>query len=624
MARHSFEITTVLNNYGQPRTLFLDIETSISRNRLRIRLVDMRGSCVGEGRYLLNLLSDAQKEHPVALLARFYERPHIQSDRYGYTLGTKLIPAQVASITEHWSAYGYPPGVNPENGEPDLEQLEILRSNTPPIEEEVEHVETRAYGEAGKAKIEAIRIEAQATLTELPYTYYYDFLTNEWVLRIPSPALLQRNLHDTPGSSDPAEGERFALYRHQSSPFSFYYTTDPTNFPEYEGRRYLIYHRVRRELEGQIELLPEWVIRNNRSRYYHLENNGAPFYADLQTYPTRPLRTSPNRSAALVNLPVGSPSFTCGSCHEEYSTAHVVRHRRSGSTLCETCYTEQGRFSSVQSYHSSDRNHTFVGDDAAPYKGLYFGIEFEIDEGSDKDDLAIDLYKLWNKNVYVEGDGSLSDDGVEIVLPPMSPSAVMSDERIPQTLKLARDYGFVGQDASASCGMHVSVSRSWFNDTSLDLFQRIFLYYGSEFRALSQRSKGWDYAEYPPLSSDERRKIKSADLRATYYWGDGDKYCAVATRSCGKRVEIRFFGMSIREESVYAKLELIFNVCHWTANVGTIPERFEDLIFCQPTKYLVPYATKYLNRAGINFVLDPHVVKEEVVKTEVETLNFVS
>jgi len=92
-----------------------------------------------------------------------------------------------------------------------------------------------------------------------------------------------------------------------------------------------------------------------------------------------------------------------------------------------------------------------------------FGIELEADYGNEKDAAARDV--TFGDLSYVKRDGSLTDDGIEIVTHPCSLRYHLEQYPWDEILSSLADYGFRSHDTS-TCGLHVHVSRSAFGETS--------------------------------------------------------------------------------------------------------------------------------------------------------------
>jgi hypothetical protein len=126
--------------------------------------------------------------------------------------------------------------------------------------------------------------------------------------------------------------------------------------------------------------------------------------------------------------------------------------------MCRECVDEMEDEDSynITSYHS----HTYhpVG------KGNKFkGIELEVDNGDDREECTSDLWDNYDsdrKHFYFEDDGSLSDDGFELITHPHTIEEFnkLNWNGIFNTI---RSYRFVSHDAD-NCGLHIHYSREWF------------------------------------------------------------------------------------------------------------------------------------------------------------------
>ena len=127
--------------------------------------------------------------------------------------------------------------------------------------------------------------------------------------------------------------------------------------------------------------------------------------------------------------------------------------------LCHECLENQ----TIGEYHS---HHYYKIGEAEPRKNLWHkGIELEIDNGEDREELAGELKRIANtidaERIYFERDGSL-DNGFEIITQPF----LIGDNSIEweKILKKCIDYGFTSHDAG-TCGLHLHYDRKFFGRT---------------------------------------------------------------------------------------------------------------------------------------------------------------
>ena len=89
------------------------------------------------------------------------------------------------------------------------------------------------------------------------------------------------------------------------------------------------------------------------------------------------------------------------------------------------------------------------------------GVELEIDRGEDPEETASEIKC---KQIYCKHDGSLEDNGVEIVTHPCSLEYHTHELGWEQVIGTARSHDYESHNAG-TCGLHVHVNRTFFGET---------------------------------------------------------------------------------------------------------------------------------------------------------------
>lgn len=142
----------------------------------------------------------------------------------------------------------------------------------------------------------------------------------------------------------------------------------------------------------------------------------------------------------------------------------------------------------VKNYHANKGNYTYFG--SVPFR---IGAEVEVDSDSwlaDREDTARKVYDILGEHAYYEEDGSLSENGFEIITQPHTIDEFFRLEwaRVFDIL-LADDYR--AHDAG-NCGLHLHFSREWFGETEAERVQniaRLVMFYDRNFDTLLKLSR---------------------------------------------------------------------------------------------------------------------------------------
>lgn len=206
----------------------------------------------------------------------------------------------------------------------------------------------------------------------------------------------------------------------------------------------------------------------------------------------------------------GSDVVICPSCREDYyycEACEELYHSDNGYDVdgywyCDDCAKE--REGDLTSYgHSEGVYFKNCGvDDPTP--GLYLGVELETEaDDGENYELAVkvrDAVERLTGNrelVACKRDGSLADDGCEIVTQPFTPAYHATSGVWDAILGACNSHGASSYDTEGRCGMHVHVSGKY-----VGYYGRLFIGYAvnahPEFwRRFAQRSAGgMHYCEF--------------------------------------------------------------------------------------------------------------------------------
>lgn len=213
--------------------------------------------------------------------------------------------------------------------------------------------------------------------------------------------------------------------------------------------------------------------------------------------------------------------------------------------------------------------HGWHSRDTSGNEPLYLGVELEVDEGCDTACVA-NAYD--EDDIYCKHDGSLGDEGFEIVSHPRTLES-HKEFNWGDVMKTCLDNGYTSHNAG-TCGLHVHVSRAFFGEFRED----------SDFAAakiIILVSKFWDEFMLPfsrRTNYQLERWASKPDNSEVIIPGDDDdvihqkidtakynRYKAINLTNSGT-IEFRLFRGTLKYETFIATLEFVDGICNWVKN----------------------------------------------------------
>lgn len=197
--------------------------------------------------------------------------------------------------------------------------------------------------------------------------------------------------------------------------------------------------------------------------------------------------------------------YKCDKCKHLYTRRKLNRTYK--CKFCENFLKYREPFV-VHNYSYNPTAMKYYNDNDTSYDGRNFsgiGVELEVDQSGERDDMSEMTVKLLNEEVYCKHDGSL-DKGFEIITYPHTYESFkkMNWEHTMRELVL---NGYRSHD-SGNCGLHVHVSRDKF---TRDTLAKIIYFY----------EKWWD-----DILMFSRRSADRADRWASKYMSTASlEYC---------------------------------------------------------------------------------------------------
>jgi len=231
---------------------------------------------------------------------------------------------------------------------------------------------------------------------------------------------------------------------------------------------------------------------------------------------------------------------------------------------------------------------------------LYMGVEIEVERASG---YAEEFLELANENssedpffVYLKYDGSLSEDGMEIVTMPATLDAFR--EMFPfKSTDMLRDNGARAW-AYTSCGMHVHVSRSAFTASHLWKFIKWQTENWEQCVQFAGRmSQQW--ASWNNETMDVCRTNTSKAVKGRGYADWNNRYSAINIIP-HQTVELRYFRPNLNKDGILRVIEFIQAIYDYTkqmsySDVFNRRYNFELFKSFMEEKDKYQYALNYIN-----------------------------
>lgn len=306
--------------------------------------------------------------------------------------------------------------------------------------------------------------------------------------------------------------------------------------------------------------------------------------------------------------------YTCDNCGRLVHADDVVFHN--GYAYCENC----GGGSESNSFHDYgykpepefqfrsselEKLKLLRGRYISAYEAqddlLTFGVELEVDAGEDHNELCDQLAEL-EQPIYMKHDGSLGDEGVEIVTHPCSLAYRQYELRWAEIGRICKANGYTSHDA-VTCGLHVHVGRAALGKDKTDRYSTaaklVWLAYRLQNELLKFSRRGEEelnrWAAFPDLPASEALVPDGLLTRTALDTVKDGRYQAV--NLCpGATVEFRLFRGTLKRDTIIATIQLVSNLTKY-AMTHTIEDcalnvTWNDVLAVEPFKELNTYSAQ--------------------------------
>lgn len=234
--------------------------------------------------------------------------------------------------------------------------------------------------------------------------------------------------------------------------------------------------------------------------------------------------------------------FYCESCNELY---HNDDYGRDG--MCQDCANDRDNaFIYNYDYKPEPVFNTINGNTD---NGFYLGFELEVDKGSDKTECSEEINKAIPKDtLYLKTDGSLGDEGFELVSHPATLEYYQSKFNFEKVLAILQKYHYRSHDTS-TCGLHVHISSDDISQLERVKIGMLIHTNEREFSIFARRSAN-NYSKF------KQKAIPKA------YGKCEERYEAVNFMN-RHTIEFRLFKGTLRLNTILATIELCHAVRHF-------------------------------------------------------------
>lgn len=254
-------------------------------------------------------------------------------------------------------------------------------------------------------------------------------------------------------------------------------------------------------------------------------------------------------------------------------------------------------------------------------KELMFGVENEIDKGNDPYDTAANICDA-SEDVYIKHDGSLTEDGMEIVTHPCSLEYHIENLGWKDICNVALESHYKSHDAG-TCGLHIHVGRYQLgenreerDETIAKIIVLIDRHWNNMVRfSRRKRTQLVDWAAAPNLCITSGELTKEEIYDKAWSTEHRGRYQAVNLTN-SETIEFRLFNGTLKYQTIIATLQMVSNICTFAKEYSletVLASSWSDI--CNIKKYAELQV--YLKSRGLNDVpfLQPTALKNPFMKT---------
>lgn len=289
---------------------------------------------------------------------------------------------------------------------------------------------------------------------------------------------------------------------------------------------------------------------------------------------------------------------SCHRCHEVFHIDDLEWDDDEEEYYCEDCwskrsvirnysYKPRAKFKTSTDWFHTDEN----------IKELLMGVENEIDNGDDPYDTAAEICD-YAEDIYVKHDGSLGDNGLELVSHPCTLDYHVDKLGWDGICEIARSNEYKSHDAR-TCGLHIHVGRRQLGenfDERDNVVARIVVLVDRHWDFMKEFSRRTEYqlnewAERPCLRLAETKRSEEWLVSAALETQRRGRYQAVNLTN-DHTIEFRLFNGTLRANTIYASLQMVSNICLYCKEHSmedVLKSNWQDIVRFKKHKELETY-----------------------------------
>lgn len=308
----------------------------------------------------------------------------------------------------------------------------------------------------------------------------------------------------------------------------------------------------------------------------------------------------------------------CSNCDSEIFTScddcgsTIYRNdacNTNDNTYCESCYEENHNTRLLHDYGYSP-SLTFNDVDSKKYEDsnaiLYMGLELEVDDGENAHTF-LESNEIFFEDlpIYFCHDGSLGDEGIEMISHPCTLQYHLSNIPYAEIFKMFRRDGYKSHDTD-TCGLHCHINKSYLGLTpdEIDInIAKILIFYERSWNNIIKFSRRTpsqynQWCKRYAMSTDNDDQIKELLDTAK----NADRYYAV-NLSNYRTIEFRVFRGTLNINTFISTLQFIESVVQF---IKSIPindhqqinwDRYKEYILNESVTYMT--LINYLDIRGL-------------------------
>ena len=277
-----------------------------------------------------------------------------------------------------------------------------------------------------------------------------------------------------------------------------------------------------------------------------IENNGYIYCEDTEDYQLR--ENTVHLEDTNEDVSIDYEYQLCDECGLCFSRDYDMHHR-DGDCYCDECWEDMDPV--IYEYHKYYDG--YYPRSLARESPLFMGFELEVDDvREDCEDLASRVLDGDSTGVlHCEYDCTVA---FEFISQPCTLEYHKNQHY--NDWFLSELDGKCSSHDAGTCGLHVHVNKSFFDDRGYDRLKTILFFFKEELFQFSRRQR-WDYGYSDFGEIIRKNNVTMHKAKNTKHYGHSTWF----NENNSSTYEFRFFRGTLRYETFMASLELVHNIC---------------------------------------------------------------